>query len=70
MKNSSSASGKSVAQPGQQKNQSCPPLKVFSDIEVGSSRAAAEYIDPEFVEMYGEAAAAQGMTIPEYVAQL
>ena len=69
-KNSSSASGKSVAQLGQQKNQSCPPLKVFSDTEVGSSKAAAEHVDPEFVAMYGEAAAAQGMTIPHYLAQL
>ena len=43
--NSSSASGKSVAQLEQQKNQSCPSLKVFSDIEVGSSRAAAEEVD-------------------------
>ena len=66
----SSASGKSVAQLRQQKNQSCPPLKVFSDTEVGSSRAAAEEVDLEFVVMYEEAAAAQGMTIPEYVAQL
>ena len=70
MKNSSSVSGKSVAQLGEQKNQSCPPLKVFSDTEVGSSKAAAEHVDPEFVAMYGEAASAQGMTIPEYLAQL
>ena len=67
---SSSASGKSVAQLGQQKNQSCPPLKVFSDTEVGSSKAAAEHVDPEFIAMYGEAAAAQGMTIPQYLQQL
>ena len=66
--NSTSASGKSVAQLGQQKNQSCPPLKVFSDTGVGSSRAAAEEVDPEFDVMYGEAAAAQGMTIPQYLA--
>ena len=66
----SSASGKSVAQLGQQKNQSCPPLKVFSRTEVGSSRAAAEDVDPEFVVMYGESAAAQGMTIPQYLQQL
>jgi hypothetical protein len=68
--NNSSASGKSVAQLGQQKNQSCPPLKVFSNTEVGSSRAAAEEVDPEFVVLYGEAAAAQGMTIPQYLQQL
>ena len=66
-----SASGKSVAQLGQQKNQSCPPLKVFSDTEVGSSRAAAEeHVDPEFVEIYGEVARAQGMTIAQYLLQL
>ena len=54
----SSASGKSVGQLGQQKNQSCPSLKVFSDTGVGSSRAAAEEVDLEFVVMYEEAAAA------------
>ena len=62
----SSDLGKSVAQLGQQKNQSCPPLKVFFDTEVGSRKAAAEHVDPEFVAMYGEAAAAQGMAIPQY----
>ena len=67
---SSRASGKSVAQLGEQKNQSCPPLNVFSDSDVGSSKVAAEHVDPEFVAMYGEAASAQGMTIPEYLAQL
>jgi len=35
---SSKSSGKSVAQLGLQKNQSCPPLKVYSDTEVCSSR--------------------------------
>ena len=73
---SNSASGKSVAQLGLQKNQSCPPLKVYSDTEVCSSRAAVEQryddpetagIDPEFVAMYGEAAKAQGMSIAEYL---
>ncbi len=70
-KSRSSGSGKSVAQLGLQKNQSCPPLKVFSDAEVGTSRTAAEWaIDPEFVELYGKDAAAQGMTIPEFLLQL
>ena len=73
---SSKSSGKSVAQLGQQKNQSCPPLNVYSDTEVCSSRAAVEQryddpktadIDPEFVAMYGEAAKAQGMSIAEYL---
>ena len=72
LKSTSKSSRKSVAQLGQQKNQSCPPLKVYSDIEVCSSRAAVEQryddpetadIDPEFVAMYGEAAKAQGMSI-------
>ena len=46
---SSSASGNSVAQLGQQKNQSFPPLKVFSDyMQTGSSIAAAEEgVDPD-----------------------
>ena len=44
VKKSSSASGKSVAQLGQQKNQSCPPLKVFFDTEVVLSRAAARIL--------------------------
>ena len=43
---------------------------MFSDTGVGSSRAAAEEVDPEFVVMYGDAAAAQGMTIPQYLQQL
>ena len=51
---SSSASMNSVAQLGQQKNQSFPPLKVFSDyVLTGSGYAAAEEegVDPEFVQM-------------------
>ena len=67
--NSSSASGKSVPQLGEQKNQSCPPLKVFSNTEVGSSRGAVD-VYPEFVAMYGEAASAQGMFISQYLEQL
>ena len=67
---SSSASGKSVPQLGEQKNQSCPPLKVFSDTEVRSSKGTVEQYDPEVVAMYGEAAAAHGMSIAEYVSQL
>ena len=65
---SSSASGKSVPQLGEQKNQSCPPLKVISNIEVGSSNAVDA--PPDFVAMYGEAAAAQGMSIAEYLDHL
>ena len=53
---SNSSSAKSVAQLGEQQKQSCPPLKVFSDTEVGSSKPAVG-IDPEFVATYGEAAA-------------
>lgn len=68
---SSSASGKSVAQLRQQKNESCPPLKVYSNTDVRSSRGAFEQYDPqydpEFVAMYGEAATAHGMSIPEYL---
>ena len=52
--------GKSVAQLGKQKKQSIPPLKV-------PSTAAHEEIDPEFVAMYGEAAAAAGLSITEYL---
>lgn len=69
---SGKSSEKSVAQLGEQKNQSCPPLKVYSDAEVRSRRAAAEQrydpeTDPELVELYGEAAAAQGMSIRRYL---
>ena len=67
---SSSASRKSVAQLGEQKNQSCPPLKVFSDTEVRSSKGAVEQYDPEFLALYKEAADAQGMTIAQYLGQL
>ena len=67
---SRSASGKSVPQLGEQNKQSCPPLKVFSDTEVRSSKGAVEQFDPEFVAMYGEAAAAHGISIAEYVSQL
>ena len=43
---------------------------MFSDTEVGSSKGAAGHVDPEFVAMYEEAAAAQGMTIAQYLEQL
>jgi hypothetical protein len=66
---SSSASGKSVPQLGEQKNQSCPPLKVFSNTAEGSSTGDVA-IDPEFVAIYGEAAAAHGMSIQDYLSQL
>jgi hypothetical protein len=36
---------------------------VFSDTEVRSSKGAVEQFDLEFVAMYGEAAAAHGMSI-------
>ena len=62
--------GKSVDQLGQQKNQSIPPLKVHSNTEVGQSTYAGEEIDPEFVAMYGEAAAAAGMSIAQYLANI
>ena len=42
---SSSAKGKKIPQLGEQKNQSCPPLKVFADIANDSGVAAA---DPGF----------------------
>ena len=64
-----SASKKSIAQLGEQQKQSCPPLKVFSDTEVGSTKRAVG-IDTEFVALYGEAASAQGMSIAQYLDQL
>ena len=64
-----SAIRKTVAQLGEQQKQSCPPLKVFSDTEVGSSKPAVG-IDPEFVAMYGEAASAQGLSIAQYLDRL
>ena len=36
----------------------------------GSSRGANDDVDPEFVAMYGEAAAAHGLTIAQYLDQL
>ena len=72
-------SGKSVAQLGEQKKQSVAPLRVPSDAEVQSralsSTSAAEErydpeTDPEFVAQYGEAAAAQGMTIVQYMSHI
>ena len=72
----SKSSGKSVAQLGLQENQSCPPLKVYSDTEVCSSRAVVEQrydddeyagFDPEFVAMYGGPAKDAGLSIPEYL---
>ena len=64
-----SAIRKTVAQLGEQQKQSCPPLKVFSDTEVGSSKPAVG-IDPEFVALYGEAASARGLSIAQYLDQL
>ena len=52
------ASGRKVAQLGEQKNQSCPPLNVFSDIPVDSEytklmRAAADNLGVSLVEYLG-----------------
>ena len=66
-KKSSSASrrcGKLVDELGQQKKQSISPLKVFSNTEVGPSTGAGAQIDQEFITMYGQVAAAAGMSIP------
>ena len=49
------------------KTNRAPPLKVFSDNDVGWSIVEAEQYDPEIVALYGEAAAAQGMTIGHYM---
>ena len=70
-KSSTDASEKSVAQLGEQAKQSCAPLKVISHTNVRSSKyAAEEQYDPEVVAQYGEAAAAQGMSIAQYLSQL
>jgi hypothetical protein len=53
---SSSASGKSVPQLGEQKN-SCPPLQVFPDVQY----------DPEIVALYKEEAEAHVMSIAQYL---
>ena len=42
---------------------------MFSNTEEGSCTGAV-HVDPEFVAIYGEAAAAQGMSIQDYLAQL
>jgi len=47
---------------GQQENQSCPPLKVTSDVQ--------EEVDPDMAAIYGEDAAARGMSISAYLSQL
>ena len=63
-----------VAQLGQQKKQSFPPLKVFSEhVQTGSAwfpPAEEEAVDPVFEKKYGEAARAHGMTIRQYLNQL
>ena len=69
-KKSSSASGKSVDQLGQQKEQSISPLKVYSNTEVGPSTGAGEQIDTEFIALYGQVAIAAGMSIPQYLQTL
>ena len=52
---SSSASGKTISQLGEQKNQSCPPLNVFSDN------------DPEVSQLIADTARVLGMTIVQYL---
>ena len=70
-KSSTDASEKSIAQLEEQAKQSCAPLKVISQTNVGSSKyGAEEQYDPEVVAQYGEAAAAQGMSIAQYLSQL
>ena len=62
-----------VPQLGQQKKQSIPPLKVFSEhVQTGSwfPPTEEEVVDPDFEKQYGEAARAQGMTIRQYLNQL
>ena len=63
-----------VAQLGQQKDQSFPPLKVWSEYVLTGSgpgyAADEEEVDPDFEKEYGEAAQAQGMTIRQYLNQL
>src|SRR4051812_5727543 len=70
-KSSTDVSEKSVAQLGEQAKQSCAPLKVIYHTNVGSSKyGAKEQYDPEVVAQYREAAAAQGMSIAQYLSQL
>ena len=66
----SGKSGKSVDQLGQQKKQSISPLKVYSNTEVRPSTGVGEQIDQEFIALYGQAAAAAGMSIPQYLQTL
>ena len=65
--------GKEVAQLGQQKKQSVEPLKVYGN-EVWSTRAPVERYDPnndpEFIQLYGEAAKLHGLSIVEYMSRL
>ena len=64
---------RSVSQLGTQKKQSVAPLKVVSNTEAGSSRVRPvvpiddKSCTPEIVAMFGEAAAAQGLTIHQYL---
>jgi len=53
-------SGKKIPQLGEQKNQSCPPLKVTSDLA----------IDPDIAAIYEQDAIAHGMSISRYLSQL
>ena len=43
---------------------------MYSNTEVGPSTGADEQIDPEFIALYGQAAAAAGMSIPQYLQTL
>ena len=63
-----------VPQLGQQKKQSIPDLKVFSEtVQTGGSWIPPTedmVIDPDFERQYGEAARAKGMSIRMYLNQL
>ena len=62
-------SRRTVPQLGEQKKQSCPPLKVYN-LEVIQGFPTYDELDPEIIKEYKEVADAQGMTIPQYLSQL
>ena len=62
--------GNQLTSSDNRKIQSIPPLIVYSNTEVGPSTGADEQIDPEFIALYGQAAAAAGMSIPQYLQTL
>jgi hypothetical protein len=59
--------GKEVAQLGQQKNQSIEPLKVYDTNEWRAQERYDPNNDPEFIQLYGEAANLYGLSITEYM---